>query len=283
MPNQDEVHVPGQTTPALQEPEPSEPDWSEDEKRLLRHEAFINQIVRLRTHAPAEKKPTWLRFLESSGGTALIAAVIGAVLVQWISGSIQASLKEREFRQAWMQARGNQALTAYKEQLDQEEQIVRRAYDLIGSTIQASQDLIDLTGPELSLKTYRRSQRKQIEMQRDRIRKAYNKADIEWRGQKENLSLLIALYHHGQPDIISRWQDLQNSIPGYMDCALTWYDTHDTANAGTLKTACANESKVLTEKLEHLTAALGDFRSKGREDWESPDQLIHKLEKANQK
>jgi hypothetical protein len=277
------VYVSEQTNPPPQERKPSHLDWSEDEKRLLRHEEFINQIIRLRTHTAPEKKPTWLLFLESSGGTALIAAVIGAVLVQWISGSIQASLKEREFRQSWMQARGNQALTAYKEQLDQEEQIVRRAYDLVGSTIQASQDLIDLTGPELSLKTYRPSQRKKIEVQRDRIRKAYNKADVEWRGQKENLSLLIALYHHAQPDIISRWQDVQNSIPGYMDCALNWYDTHETASADTLKTGCVNESKILREKLELLTASLGDFRSKGREDWESPDQLIQKLEKANQK
>lgn len=257
-------------------------NWSEDEKRLLRHEAFISEVVRLRTHSASDKKPVWLLFLESNGGTALITAVLGALLVQWISGNIQRSLKEREFQQAWMQARGNQALTAYKEQLDQEEQIVRRAYDLIGSTIQASEDLIDLSGQELSLNTYKPSERKKIAEQRDRIRKAYNKADTDWRSQRKNLSLLIALYHHGHVEIVREWQGVDDAVPTYMDCALAWYDAHHDETPETLKTACVTEKKNLADKLDQLTATLGDFRSRAREDWESPDKLIQKLEKAAQ-
>jgi hypothetical protein len=278
-----EVYVPDQGNLSSADNESVQQNWSEDEKRLLRHEAFISEVVRLRTRSAPDKKPVWLLFLESNGGAALITAVLGALLVQWISGNIQRSLKEREFQQAWMQARGNQALAAYKEELDQEEQIVRRAYELIGSTIQASEDLIDLSGQELSLKTYKPSERKKIAKQRDRIRTAYNKADIDWRGQRKNLSLLMALYHHGQLEIVREWQGADDAIPIYMDCALAWYDAHHDETPETLKTACVTEKKSLTDKLDQLTATLGDFRSKARGDWESPDKLVQKLEKAIQR
>lgn len=255
-------------------------DWSETEKQLL-HQAFIEAIAHLREQRETHRKPLWLLFLESSGGTALIAAVLGALLVQWVSGSIQGHLKDREFQQTWMQARGNQALTAYKQELDDEQEIVKRAFALVGNAIQTSEDLIDLTGPKLSLKGYSGKERTKVADQRQRIRKAYNNADVEWRGQNKILALLMSLYYHGQPNVTAEWTNTSKLLSGYTDCAADWYDMHHAENTNSSDTVCTVEKKKLEEGLDRLSAALVEARSLARADWESPDRLIQRLEKAN--
>src|SRR5437764_6648982 len=97
------------------------PKWSTEEKQLLQHESFVAEILKRR--APSEnnqQKPLWQRFLETTGGAAVITVLIGGIFGQIISSSIQSSLKEREFQQAWLKERGDQALVANKEYLEKE-------------------------------------------------------------------------------------------------------------------------------------------------------------------
>jgi hypothetical protein len=264
------------------------PELTEDEKRILHHEAFMAEVMRFREKQHCTSpKPRWLLFLESSGGTAVIAGVIGAAVVQLVSGSVQKSLKQRDFQQAWMQARGTQALAAYKEELDQEEQAVRRAYEVVGKSLQASEDLIDLTGSEFVLSKYVGSQRAEALKKKNEMRTSYDKADTEWRGKKEELSLLIALYHHGRSDVVIAWRNINTDLTDYMDCAWTWYDQSEKKNLvrseKEIKDACADKRRKATGDLDTLTVFLQETRSKARGDWESPDKLIEKLEKANRK
>jgi hypothetical protein len=65
--------------------------------------------------APERPKLWWQAFLESSGGAALITVAIGGLLAQWINVHVQTATTEREFNNAWLRARGDQALTAYRD------------------------------------------------------------------------------------------------------------------------------------------------------------------------
>ncbi len=70
----------------------------------LRHEAFLAEVLRLRTKLDQKQKEKlwWQRFLESSGGTALVTVLLGGLLGQLITSSVQVKQQEREFQQAWI-------------------------------------------------------------------------------------------------------------------------------------------------------------------------------------
>ena len=118
---------------------------------------------------------------------ALITVLLGGILGQMITYSVQRSSKDREFQQAWLKARGDQALVTFNEYLSQQRETVKRVYELNGNSISASYDLIMLTGPEFALGSY-----EGIEQQRASVRKRYNTVDQEWRVEREKVGLLMS-------------------------------------------------------------------------------------------
>jgi hypothetical protein len=93
-----------------------------------------------------ERRSWWQWLLESSGGTALITVIIGGLMGSLITAIIQIGIKSREFEQARVKSRGDQALVAYKDYLEQQRETMKHAYQLIGNCVSASDDLIDITG-----------------------------------------------------------------------------------------------------------------------------------------
>ena len=84
------------------------------------------------------------RFLQSSGGTALITVVLGGIVGSLITGMVQSATHEREFDLAWLKARGDQALGAYRDYLDKEQGLVSQAYGLVGEVAASAETLINL-------------------------------------------------------------------------------------------------------------------------------------------
>lgn len=257
--------------------ETNPPRWSEDEERMLRHEAFVAEVNRrrARTEGDGRTKPRWQRFLESTGGAAMITVLLGGMLGQLITWSVQKGLKEREFQEAWMKARGDQALVTYKEYLNQEQETVRRVYEIVGNLISASKDLIDLTQQEFAPGRY-----VGIEKQRNAIRERYNAIDGQWRSEHEKLGLLMSYYHRGRPEVAAAWRDVQESVTRYNDCAGSWYLDHPLPlMKAEVADACKNERDDLRKQLEQLSASLEAARQYAWEGWESPEKLRSALEK----
>lgn len=228
----------------------------------------------------APPKPRWLSFLESRSGTALITVVIGGLAGQLITCSIQNQMKDREFQQAWLQARGNQALVAYKEYLDREQQIVEQAYELIGNYISASEDLITLTKPEFDLERYSGDQRRVVAEQRTAIRQWFNTMDAKWRGEHEWLGLLMSFYHRGRQDVTTAWRELEDSVTEYADCTRRWYVEHSApVTPAQAEEACKAESQLLRQRLDELSASMEAARQYAWEGWESPEKMRSALEK----
>jgi hypothetical protein len=259
--------------------------WSDQEKQALHHESFVDTILRYRglIGKVSDRKPFWQRLLESTGGTALITVLVGGLLGQWISWSIQQGLRDREFQESWLKARGDQALIAYKEYVDKEREVVKHAYDLIGSSVSAGEALIDITGPDFAPDYKDRSQReKALVEQRTSYRHDFNVADDQWSKERESLGLLVTYYHQGLPEVMSDWRAEQDSVTNYLRCAEKWYSQYSDkpGRAEDVENACKADKDLVRERLTHLTATLQSTRRYAWEGWESPEKLKADLQKV---
>ncbi len=249
-------------------PEKNSTSWSADQADKLQHEAFVAEVQRLRAGFQNRDGPKrwWQTFLETKGGTALITVVLGGLVGTVITGLIQSRIKEREFEQAWLKARGDQALVAYKDYLEQQRETVKRVYELIGGSISASEDLIEITGPHFDPEEY-----PGVEQQRQRLKENYNSQDRRWRDEHEMLGLLITYYHHGQPTVIGSWNETKDSVTKFMECAADWFEKHKepTKTSG----ACKVERENVSAKLASLGESLDKARRFAWEGWDSPESL----------
>lgn len=223
------------------------------------------------------KSPWWKSFLQPGVLAAFVTVVIGGIMGNFIAATIQAGAKEREFQQAWMKARGDQALLAYKEYTDQEQEIVKRAYELIGGCISASDDLISLTD-----KSFAPGSHVGVEAQRTAMRKNFNAYDVQWSRDSLKLQLLMSYYHSqmGQQNITDAWGKVQEAVTDYMGCASEWNDDHDgpPVSDSELENACKDKKDGFNSQIVLLTQSLEKSRRYAWEGWESPDQLRLKLE-----
>ena len=252
------------------------PEWSTDEERLLHHESFVTELLNRRVPSGTNQpKPRWQRFLETTGGAAIITVLIGGVFGQIISSSIQSTLKEREFQQAWLKARGDQALQANKEYLEKEQEVVLHVYDLIGGCISASEDLISLTSSEFNENNYQGAKLGEIKKIRTKVYENYNAKDYEWRSGRERFKLLIGYYHGGHPTVVDAWDNSQEAVTRYMNCAEKWYKDHpdNTAEGSIIQTACRDEKTDMTKLLKNLNISLEGARRYAWEGWEAPEKF----------
>lgn len=265
------------------------PYWSTDEERLLH---IIDFAAEVRKHIQTDQKPPekakWLNFLESAGGTALISVLLGGLLGQMISCSIQKSQKEREFQQSWMQARGNQALVAYSEYVKQEQEFVKNTFDQVGQSIAASQDLIDITTQKFDPNKFPKGvERTRVINQKAASRHAFNDANFKWRSSRDRTRLLMAFYHHGQPQVLAAWNQADSSVADLMGCAQDEYIKYLTS--GVLVTEevaqknCETQEKSLQKAVDHLSGALQSASAEAWQGWQSPDELMQKLRTAEAK
>jgi hypothetical protein len=227
-------------------------EWSEDEKRLLRLESLVAECIK-RREGSREKQGVsrWERFIESTGGAALITVLLGSIAGGYITARYQEGAKRRELE-----------LAAYNEYVKQEEAIVRKAYERIGSCISASEDLIALTRPEFQLSRFAGDDRVRVADQRGRLRERFNTADAEWRSERESLGLLMSYYHHGRPEVVEAWRAAQDAMTQYMSCARSWFVQHSASAAAddSVKGACAAEKELLRSRLDQLTRSFDASR-----------------------
>jgi hypothetical protein len=256
--------------------EESKSELSEQDQRALNYLALAANVLRPPPvdSGTSSKSPWWNAFLQPGVLAALVTVVVGGIMGNFIAATIQAGAKEREFQQSWMKARGDQALLAYKEYTDQEQETVKRAYELIGGCIAAADDLIGLTDPSFSPGSH-----EGIETQRKAIRKTYNDYGAQWSKDGLKLKLLMS-YYHPQHEITDAWKDVEVSVTEYMDCSSDWYVSHEdeSLDPKVIETACKDKKDTFNEKVAQFTERLEKGRRYVWEGWESPDQLRNSLE-----
>ena len=219
----------------------------------------------------AHEKPSWQRFLESSGGTALITVVLGGIVGSIITAMVQVGLKDREFHQAWLKTREEQALATYRQYSEGQLSTVTRTYEVIGRMIVASENLIALSEPAFDVSSIREADRPRVQKQRDTIRHDYNASDAEWRKNRAVLGLLLTYYHRNDPNVTRSWRGVQEAGDAFAACARKWSLDHIAPED--TRTACATEEKALYGALDALNAAFEGNRHYLWEGWESPEAM----------
>ena len=259
-------------------PSSTESVLSDKDERLLNYLALVAQVLQRQVNPPqtTNEKTFGAAFREPTVVATLITVLIGGIAATLITGIIQWRAGVREFDQAWLKSRGDQALVSYKEYLDQEQALMRRTYGLIGACVSASDRLVGLTkstwrqrfvGPEFT------AVRRQMRV----IRQNYNQTNAKWNSEGEELGLLMDYYHPNQPKLRDSWKNVQQSVTNYLDCGEKWHSEHPPTKPapsdGEVKGACKSQHDSLMKDLNDLTSNLQSARHYAWTGWESPQEI----------
>jgi hypothetical protein len=212
-------------------------------------------------------KPAWRVFLESVGGAALLTALVGGLVAQYITASIQRHAAKREFNNAWVKARGDQALTAYKEFSTEQLHLVEQVYTIVGRLDAACEALVAGANWDRSKDTTDAYVRK--------IAMEFNDAEDEWVKAKPRFTMLLSYYSDPGSGVDMRWASLRKSVDAYRECVSSWYDSdqgHYPAEA-----ICAQQKNSVDEELNSLGTALAKTRTYVWRGWDSPSALRKEL------
>jgi hypothetical protein len=219
--------------------EPTKP-WSLEEEKILRHEAFIAELLKVRK--PDDRKPPWQVFLESGAVAALVTVVLGGWIGHTLTASVQDKIKDREL-----------ALARHKEIAAGRLEATKRAFYLIGGVISASEDLLAMTDPAWDLKNVG-EEFEQSKKQKEDFIKSFNASDKAWRKEREALGLLLSYYSADRPEIVRSWDNVEAAVDGYAECASKYYSKGSYGKP--VPNICPKERAALSRTLRALTEQL---------------------------
>jgi len=263
-------------------------DLSDNDKRFLSYLTLTASVIQRQLNpAPPSDPPKtfWMAFREPTVVAALITVLIGGIAATLITGIIQwraaarefkqgEMARDREFEQAWLKSRGDQALVSYKEYLDQERELITRTYSSIGKSISAADRLTGLTRG-----VWRGSfvEPAAVEKQKKDIRDNYNQTSAKWHGEAQEIGLLMGYYHPSSSSVTNSWDSVQKAVDSYVDCAQDWYDKHPATKPAPrdeeVTGACRQKYEALLGELHSLTTSLESARRYAWTGWESPQEL----------
>ena len=267
-----------------------QPSLPEAEERFLNHLALLAMVVQKRMDPPSppeQRRNFWSAFQEPTVLAALVTVLIGGIAATLITGIIQwragvrefeqnKVAREREFEQTWLKTRGDQALESYKEYLEQEQQLMRRAYALIGNCTSASDKLSGLTRV-VWRQRFTGDDRVAVDKQTKAIRDNFNQTYGKWQAESAELGLLMGYYHPSQPRVTLSWTNVETSVTAYLDCGEAWYDEHPPSKLAPsdqqVLSACRSQGEALTNNLKDLTGSLESARRYAWTGWDSPQEL----------
>lgn len=231
------------------------PVLSAEQEQALRHETFIAEVLKKRKSPERDEgpKPTWLLFLESAGGVALITVLLGSAGAALLNELVQEELKKREL-----------AAAAYQDRVKQQQQVIIQASELIASSIDTSEDLIQLWAEGFNPLRFSGVQRERIVTYRNGVREKYNTVDSQWRVQSLTVALSVGLLGKAQDNLTKGWRKVQQSVNAYKQCAENWnYNHEQTQEYVTADVA----RKACDDKKEQITISLDQFAGQAESAW----------------
>jgi len=188
----------------------SESNWTPEEEDLLHRADLIAEIYRRRDadRPQEESERKLLRFLQSTGGTAVITILLGSLLAPLVISHIQVR-----------NARDDQALDEYRQYLKLQQESVKETYALVGRITYGSQDLITLTKPSFDLQRVEGNDKEELAKQEREMIKNYNNTIQEWRVKENIQGVLISYYFYGHSEVSESWASVRNTVNDFIKCA----------------------------------------------------------------
>jgi hypothetical protein len=202
-------------------PEFDRTDLSEHDLRLLYQAASIGLQRLGQDFEKSEPPKHWLwRFFESSLGTAFITVFIGGLFAAWISAGFQQSAKEREFQQALLKARTDQALIIYKDFTEKREEFIKSTFETVGETVNATANYELLANSDTRVKE-EDSAAVGIEKKKiiDEVTNRFFQSKNNWQKTQAKINSSILYYFPKQPALSQAYQKMSISLTAYTDCA----------------------------------------------------------------
>lgn len=220
------------------------PKWSPEQERALQHERFMAEVFRTRKAEESGAKPSWLQFLESAGGVALITVVLGSAGAATLNSLVQQKMKEREL-----------AAAAYQEQVKQQQQTINEVSELVAESIRTSEDLIELWTEPFNPKLFlNKVQHERIIAYRNDVRTKFNSADGQWRVESLRIGVSVGLLDNPQGGLSAAWRGVREAVRDYKQCAEDWNYAHQKSAEYVAyevsRKACGDKKTEITTNLE---------------------------------
>jgi hypothetical protein len=213
-------------------PNQAEPVLSDEQKRLLQHEAFISEVLKQRASS------TRVSLLDRPVAVAIAAGLIGffGAFVPLLYQSRATVLeKEREYREA----------REHELRVKRVETVVA-ALTAVGRLRTAVDDLLDVARGRLKLAS---------KAEREAYRTTHNAADDTWRQEQDKISLSLGLYYGIHSPVVAAEDRVREAVETYASCLEgCWHD----ASCGDRESVsgCAARRTSLGDALDVLRSSV---------------------------
>ena len=244
----------------------TEPMWTPEEEDLLHRADLIAEIYRRRDadRPQEESEKKLLKFLQSTGGTAIITILLGSLLAPLVISHIQVR-----------NARDNQAMDEYRQYLKLQQESVKETYALVGRITYGSQDLITLTKPTFDLQRVDASEQQDLVKQQQDMLKNYNDTIKEWRVKENIQGVLITYYFYGHPEVSDSWSSVEQAVNDFTRCAQDIHEKFIKKQALTTERSdCEKKKVVISSSLENLSRSISTARRFTWEQLEIPTVAV---------
>jgi hypothetical protein len=221
-------------------------DLTDEEKHFLTQESLVTEALKRRKLDSERPKPVWQRFLESPGGAAILTAVLVGTFTQFTTIMSQREATNREI-----------ILLTEKDYIEQQRELVTRAYELIGSSIASSQDVMSLATAEFDVNTVSGKDKDALSKQISSILNRFNTAREQWNTEKGKLRLLLTYYNPNNPEVPAAWTATEDSVSEYSTCTSQFVERYEgRSRFNEAEKPCEKQKQVVWRTLEELNNVL---------------------------
>lgn len=189
---------------------------SEDQFEKLQHEDFIAEVLKRRAPTATVSKSGFQKFLESTGGAAIITVLGTGIVGGFLTSEYQRRAKDRDAAAA-----SNQKFA------EKREETAKAVLDVIAERRAAGEDLVRFkqapgtdtskyTSPNLAAVV------KEIENAGDAKEAKWNEVENKWNSKRASLDLLLRYYYSDTKEFRDAWKEMQGALDNYstfsVDC-----------------------------------------------------------------
>jgi hypothetical protein len=234
------------------------PRPTNEELRDLVLQALALEYLHYRDHPSenkpdADKKPLWLQLFESAGFAALVTVLVGGLAGAVITSMLQRYGKERDARVAESRLEHDRQVTAYRQHLDRERQVVDEMYLRLGKFVDASRDLTTLSRREFCEECQKTPLPKRVVTEKQGVLDRYDSAMVDWNSNRLRLGMLLQLEHQNDRELLDDLEKASDAAERYAECADRWRTKYDQLEIHEALKACEQSHRSVDESVQLLT------------------------------